>query len=260
MTDTAARTVTPPSPGGALVTGAGRRIGAAIALALGRAGYAVAAHCRLSVTDANGLSTAIKAEGGRAAVLAADLADPDAPARLVARAVEAVGPLTALINCASSFEPDSIGALDAALWDRQMAVNLRAPVFLAEAFAAQVPDGGSGCVVNILDQRVLKPTPAYVSYTLSKTALMTATVTLAQALAPKVRVAAVGPGPTLANARQSEADFARQSAATPLGRGPTPDEIADAVLYLLAANSVTGCMIPVDGGQHLAWATADAEE
>jgi NAD(P)-dependent dehydrogenase (short-subunit alcohol dehydrogenase family) len=253
-----------PSPrlsrGGALVTGAGRRIGAAIAIALGRAGYAVAAHCRLSVTDANEVSTAIEAEGGRAAVVAADLADPDAPERLVAQAVAAVGPLSALVNCASSFEPDGVGALDPALWDRQMAVNLRAPVFLAEAFAAQIPEGGRGCVVNILDQRVLKPTPAYVSYTLSKSALMTATLTLAQALAPKVRVAAVGPGPTLANVRQSAEAFARQSAATPLGRGPDPAEIAEAVLYLLAAESVTGCMIPVDGGQHLAWATPDCDD
>ncbi|RXF73564.1 SDR family oxidoreductase [Hansschlegelia zhihuaiae] len=246
--------------GGALVTGAGRRIGAEIARALGGAGYAVAVHCRHSATEANGICAEIVAEGGRASVLVADLAEPLAPRRLVAQAAEAVGPLVALVNCASSFEPDAVGGLDAELWDLQMAVNLRAPVFLTEAFAAQAPDGADACVVNIIDQRVLKPTPSYVSYTLSKSALMTATITLAQALAPKVRVAAIGPGPTLANVRQSDADFARQAAATPLGRGPSPREIADAVLYLLGARSVTGCMIPVDAGQHIAWKTADAED
>jgi NAD(P)-dependent dehydrogenase (short-subunit alcohol dehydrogenase family) len=244
--------------GGALVTGAGRRIGAEIARALGRAGYAVALHCRRSAIEANEVCAEIAAGGGRAAVLAADLADPLTPPRLVAQAAAAVGPLVALVNCASSFEPDVVGGLDVELWDLQMAVNLRAPVFLAEAFAAQAPDLEDPCVVNVLDQRVLKPTPAYVSYTLSKSALMTATVTLAQALAPKVRVTAVGPGPTLANVRQSQAEFARQAAATPLGRGSSPQDVADAVLYLLGARSVTGCMIPVDAGQHLAWATPDA--
>lgn len=246
--------------GGALVTGAGRRIGAAIARRLAREGYATALHCRRSVSDAEALASDIVAGGGRAAVLVEDLGDAAAPARLVARAAEAVGPLTALVNCASSFEPDGVGSLDATLWDRQMAVNLRAPVFLTEAFAAQVREGAPACVVNVLDQRVLKPTPAYLSYTLSKSALMTATITLAQALAPKVRVVAVGPGPTLANARQSAADFARQSAATPLGRGPRPEEIADAVAFLLNAESVTGIMLPVDGGQHLAWKTPDWED
>lgn len=244
----------------ALVTGAGRRIGAAIALRLARAGHAVALHANASVREAETLAAAIEAKGGRAIVLAADLADPAAPARLVSEAASRLGPLAALVNCASSFEADAVGALDPALWDRQMAVNLRAPVFLAEAFAAQAPEGRDPCVVNILDQRVLKPTPLCVSYTLSKAALMTATLTLAQALAPRVRVTAVGPGPTLQSVRQSAADFARQAAATPLGRGPSPEEIADAVLYLLGARSVTGAMIPVDGGQHLAWRTPDAED
>ena len=242
----------------ALVTGAGRRIGAAIALRLAREGRAVALHANASGKAAEEIADAIAAEGGKAVVVLGDLADPETPARLIAEAGRALGPLGALVNCASSFEEDSVGSLDPVLWDRQMAVNLRAPVFLAEAFAAQAPGDGDPCVVNILDQRVLKPTPKCVSYTLSKAALLTATTTLAQALAPKVRVVAIGPGPTLANPRQSPDDFARQVAATPLGRGPSPEDIADAVVYLLGARSVTGTMLPVDAGQHLAWATPDA--
>lgn len=244
--------------GVALVTGAGRRVGAAIGLRLAHAGYAVALHCRGSIADAETLAREIERGGGRAAAFAEDLCDPAAPARLVAAAREALGPLTALVNCASSFEDDRVGALDVELWDRQMALNLRAPVFLAETFATQVPDGADACVVNIIDQRVLKLTPRAVSYTLSKSALLTATTTLAQALAPRVRVAAVGPGPTLPNPRQSEAEFARQAAATPLGRASPPEDVAEAVLYLLKARSVTGTMIPVDAGQHLAWRTPDA--
>ena len=246
--------------GGVLVTGAARRIGAAIACRLARDGYAVALHCLHSRAEAEALAQGLMAEGGRVAVVSGDLADPDVPARLVTQAADAVGPLVALVNNASMFEIDGVGSLDAALWDRQLAVNLRAPVFLAEAFAAQVPEPGKGCVVNILDQRVLKPTPAHLSYTLSKTALMTATLTLAQALAPRIRVVAVGPGPTLANARQSAAEFDRQGAATPLGRGSRPEEIADAVAFLLGAESVTGVMLPVDGGQHLSWRAPDAED
>ena len=246
--------------GPALVTGGGRRIGAAIVRALAQAGRPVAIHANASRDAAERLGAEIRDAGGRAVVVACDLADPAAPTRLIADAVEALGPLAVLVNCASTFESDALGALDVAAWDRQMAVNLRAPVFLAEAFAAQLPAAATGCVVNILDQRVLKPTPRHVSYTLSKAALMTATVTLAQALAPRVRVVAVGPGPTLASTRQSGLDFERQSAAVPLGRGPTPEEIAAAVLYLVGADSVTGAILPVDGGQHLAWKTPDTEE
>lgn len=253
-----------PAPGNvfvtgvALVTGAGQRIGATVARRLASAGYAVALHCRSSSSGADALADEIRATGARAVVLQADLCDPASPARLVEDAAAALGPLTALVNCAASFEEDVIGSLDADLWDRQMALNLRAPVFLAEAFAAQAREGADPCVVNIVDQRVLKLTPRAVSYTLSKAALFTATTTLAQALAPKVRVVAVGPGPTLPNPRQSSDAFAAQASSTPMGRGPSPQDIADAVLYLLGAKSVTGAMIPVDAGQHLAWRTADA--
>lgn len=248
------------SLGPALVTGGGQRIGAAIVRALAQAGRPIAIHANASRDKAERLAAELRGAGGRAVVVSCDLSDPAAPARLVAEAAQALGPLSVLVNCASSFDTDAVGALDVDLWDRQMAVNLRAPVFLAEAFATQVPYAARGCVVNILDQRVLKPTPRHLSYTLSKAALMTATVTLAQALAPRVRVVAVGPGPTLASTRQTTTDFARQSAAVPLGRGPTPQEIADAVLYLVGADSVTGVMLPVDGGQHLAWKTPDTEE
>lgn len=239
------------------MTGAGRRIGAAVAFALAGAGHSVAVHCNRSLGDAEAVASAIRARGGRASVVAADLSDAAATATLVGRAVGAVGPLTVLVNNASLFEHDAVGGLDVGAWDRQMAVNLRAPVFLAEAFAAQVRDGATGCVVNVIDQRVLQPTPRFVSYTLAKSALLTATHTLAQALAPDVRVVGVGPGPTLPNQRQSAEDFARQSASMPLGRGPTPEEIAAAVVYLVGAGSVTGVMLPVDGGQHLAWGPDD---
>ena len=246
------------SPRAALVTGAARRIGRAIALALARAGYAVAINTNRSAAEAEALCRAIAAAGTKAAVVRADLADHEAVRGLVPAAVAALGPLTLLVNNAAEFEPDEIGALDRALWDRQFAVNLRAPVFLAEAFAAQAPDGAS--VVNILDQRVLKPTPQFLSYTLTKSGLHMATRTLAQALAPRVRVNAIAPGPTVPSPRQGPEDFARQAAAVPLGHGSRAEEIAAAVLFLAEAVSVTGQTLAVDGGQHLAWKTPDVSD
>ena len=245
------------TPRAALITGAARRIGRAIALSLHQAGYAVAIQANRSVADAKGLCDEITRAGGRAAMVRADLADHEATARLVPAASEAIGPLTLLVNNAAMFEPDAIGALDAERFNRQFAVNLRAPLFLAEAFAAQAKKGGNASIVNILDQRVFKPTPHFVSYTLAKSALHAATRMLAQALAPNVRVNAVAPGPTMASARQQQQDFARQAAAVPLGHGPSAEEIGEAVLYLASARSVTGATIVVDGGQHLAWQTPD---
>ncbi len=244
-------------PRAALVTGAARRIGRAIALALHRAGYAVAIQANRSGAEAEALRDEIVREGGRAAVLRADLSEHAAVAALVPAAVRAVGPLTLLVNNAATFESDAIGALDMKRFDRQFAVNLRAPVFLSEAFAAQAPRDANASIVNLLDQRVLKLTPHFVSYTLAKSALHAATQMLAQALAPDVRVNAVAPGPTMASARQQAEDFARQTAAVPLGHGPTADEIAAAVVYLAEARSVTGVTLAVDGGQHLAWQTPD---
>jgi len=238
------------------VTGGARRIGRAIVRALHQAGYAVAIHAQRSLGEAEALRDEIMRAGGRAAVVQADLSSHTAVAELIGAAVRAIGPLHLLVNNAASFEPDGIGTLDPQRFDRQFAVNLRAPLFLAQAFAAQAGEGAA--IVNVLDQRVFKPTPHFVSYTLAKSALHVATRMLAQALAPNVRVNAVAPGPTMASARQSPEDFARQAAAVPLGRGPLPEEIAAAVVYLAGARSVTGVTLAVDGGQHLAWATPDA--
>ncbi len=243
--------------GAALVTGAGQRIGRAITRALADAGFAVAIHCRSAPGEARTLAAEIEARGGQSAVFVADLTEPAAITRLVADAAAALGPLTLLVNNAAIFESDDIRSLTRERWERQFAINLEAPVFLAQAFAAQAPAGRSA-IINLIDQRVLRTTPQFFSYTLAKAALATATRTLAQALAPRIRVNAVAPGPTLPSARQRAEDFARQTAALPLGRGPTPEEVAAAVVFLATAASVTGALIPVDGGQHLAWATPDA--
>jgi NAD(P)-dependent dehydrogenase (short-subunit alcohol dehydrogenase family) len=241
----------------ALVTGGALRIGRAIVLALARAGYAVAIHANKSRADAEALRDDIASMGGRAGVVAADLADHDAVMRLVPAAAAAVGPLTLLVNNASAFEPDEAGRLDREQFDRHFAVNLRAPVFLAQAFAGQAPAGGS--IVNVLDQRVYRPNPRFFSYGLAKSALHVATTTLAQGLAPHVRVNAVAPGPTLPNVWHGDDVFKRRSAAMPLGHGPTPEEVADAVLFLAGANSVTGETIAVDGGQHIVWNRNDED-
>jgi NAD(P)-dependent dehydrogenase (short-subunit alcohol dehydrogenase family) len=243
-------------PRAALITGAGRRIGRAIALTLAQDGYAVVLHANHSRAEAQKLASEIVGTGGRASVVVADLADGTAVHGLIPAAA-AFGPLTLLVNNASQFDEDEIGSLERTRFERTIAVNLTAPVFLAQAFAAQAPDGADASIVNIVDQRVLKPTPRFFSYTLSKSALNSATVTLAQALAPKLRVNAVAPGPTLPSPRQSDEQFAVQAAAVPLKRGPSPEDIAAAVLYLAQAKSVTGTLIAVDGGQHLAWRTID---
>jgi NAD(P)-dependent dehydrogenase (short-subunit alcohol dehydrogenase family) len=243
--------------GVALVTGGAKRIGRSIVQRLASEGYSIAIHCNRSVADAEALARDIRAHGGAATVVVADLSDAAAVERLIPDARQALGPLTLLVNNASAFEPDEAQTLTLARWEHHFAVNLRSPAFLARDFARQLPEGAAGCIVNVVDQRVWKLTPQFFSYTLTKAALFTATQTLAQALAPRIRVNAVGPGPTLVGARQEEADFAKQSAAVLLGRGGTADEIAEAVLYLAKARSVTGQMIAVDGGQHLAWETAD---
>lgn len=245
-------------PGAALVTGGARRIGRAIVLALARRGHDVVIHHRDSVEEAESLAEEVRALGVEAAVVAADLSDESEVRNLVPSAVEALGPLSVLINNASVFEDDRIGGLSRETWDLHLETNLRAPLVLAEAFAAQAPVGAS--IVNLLDQRVLKPDPRFISYALSRNGLWWATRTLAQALAPRVRVNGVGPGPTLASIHQSEAEFAAEQAAVPLGHGPSPEDIAQAVLYLVDARSVTGQMIAVDGGQHLAWRTPDIAE
>jgi NAD(P)-dependent dehydrogenase (short-subunit alcohol dehydrogenase family) len=246
------------TPRAALITGAGRRIGRAIALSVSRAGYAVVLHANRSPAEAEKLTTEIEGRGGRAVVVLADLAEPEAVHGLIPSAA-AFGPLTLLVNSAAVFEPDEIASLNRARFERSMAINLAAPLFLAQAFARQAPAGGEASIVNLIDQRVFKPTPKFFSYTLSKSALYAATATLAQALAPTLRVNAVAPGPTLPSPRQTDAQFTAQAAALPLKRGPSPEDIAAAVVYLAQARSVTGVTIAVDGGQHLSWRTPDSD-
>jgi NAD(P)-dependent dehydrogenase (short-subunit alcohol dehydrogenase family) len=239
----------------ALVTGGAVRIGRAITEALVEAGYGVAIHVNRSVEAGEALAAAIRARGGRASVVRADLAEPTDVDGLIAQAVAAVGPLTLLVNNASEFVDDELGTLTREVWNRQFRVNIQTPSFLAQDFVAQAGDGAS--IINIIDQRVFKLTPQFYSYTLTKAALQTATATMAQALAPKIRVNAVAPGPTLTNLRQGDEDFAKQASATLLGRASLPTDIAAAVVYLAGANAVTGQTLAVDSGQHLVWQTAD---
>ena len=238
----------------ALVTGAGKRIGRAIALDLAAHGFAVAVHYNGSAEAAHGVVAEIAAQGGTAVALQADLGDEAAVERLIPAAVEALGPVGVLVNNASSFDYDSIASATRAGWDRHMEANLRAPFVLIQQFALQLPATAEGAVVNLLDQRVWNLTPHFVTYTLSKAALWTLTQTLALALAPRIRVNGIGPGPTLPSTHQTEAQFAQQCAAMPLGRGTSPDEIVAAVRFLLQARAMTGQMVALDGGQHLGWA------
>ena len=244
--------------GAALVTGGARRIGRTLCLALAEAGFDVAIHHNESADEADSLKTEIEAVGRRACAVRADLADVVATAGIVGEAAAALGPLTLLVNNASVFEDDRLETITGASWNAHLDINLRAPVLLAQTFAAQAPAGSS--IINILDQRVLKPNPQFFSYSLSKAGLWFATRTLAQALAPRIRVNGVGPGPTLPSIHQSPEDFAAEAANVPLQRRSTPEAIARAVLYLVDAEEVTGQMIAVDGGQHLAWLTPDIPE
>lgn len=246
-----------PAPRTALVTGAARRIGAAVARDLGRAGWRVALHANTSRAEAEAVAEEIRADGGEAVVVLADLADTAALAPLIDETVAAFGPLGLLVNNASEFEPDEIGGLDPVRFERHLRVDLVSPCLLADAFVDRLPADMRGQIVNVIDQRVLRLTPRFFSYTLAKSALWTATRTMAQALAPRVRVNAIGPGPSFANTRQTAEDFARQSAAVPLGAGPAPEEFGRAVRFLVETASVTGQMICLDGGQHLAWETPD---
>lgn len=240
----------------ALITGAGKRVGRAVALALGTAGYDVAVHYHSSSDDADDVAKEIKSTGAKAACVQADLSNEDQTAALIDAAASALGPLSLLVNSASVFEHDTIHDMTRASWDKHIDTNLRAPLKLAQDFAAQAPAGAS--IINIIDQRVLKLTPQFLSYTTSKAALFSLTKTLAQALGPQgIRVNAIGPGPVLKNARQTDEDWQKQNAATILGHGATPDDIVDAVLYLSRARAVTGQMLAVDGGQHLVWQTPD---
>jgi len=246
---------TPPKT--VLVTGAAKRLGRAIALDLARHGWSVAIHYNTAEKEARATEADARTAGGKVMLIKADLGREEEAAGLVARAKETIGPITALVNNASIFERDEWYSADRESWNKHMTVNLRSPFVLAQEFAKNLPKPLKGAIVNIIDQRVKKPTPQFMSYTLSKAGLAWLNVTLAQALAPRIRVNAVAPGPTLINARQSQADFTRQREATLLGTGAEPQDVCDAVRYLLDAKAVTGETIAVDGGQHLIWQTPD---
>lgn len=250
----------------ALVTGGARRLGRAMAVYLAARGYDVAVHFAASEDEAGETVREIGALGRRGAALGADLLDEGEAAALVARAAEALGGrLTLLVNNASIFEYDTLATATRESWDRHIGSNLRAPFVLTQAFAAQAPGPGEAggepvaqaMVVNIIDQRVLKPTPEFMTYTIAKMGLWALTRTAAQALAPAIRVNAIGPGPTLRGARQSEAHFAAQRRATILGRGADAGDVTAALGYLIDAKAVTGQLLCVDGGQHLGWRTPD---
>jgi NAD(P)-dependent dehydrogenase (short-subunit alcohol dehydrogenase family) len=250
----------------ALVTGAGKRLGRAMALYLARRGHDVAVHFSSAQDEAEGVAAEIRAMGQKAVTLQADLLDEAQVETLVPRAVAALGPLTVLINNASIFEYDRIDTATRKSWDRHIGSNLRAPYVLTQAFARQCPPTGtdgngepiaSGLIINMIDQRIWKPTPEFSTYTIAKMGLWALTQTAAQGLAPQVRVNAIGPGPTMQGARQSADHFARQRAATILNRGANPDDIVAALGFFLDSPAVTGQMLAIDGGQHLGWRTPD---
>ncbi len=251
----------------ALVTGAGKRLGRAMALELAQQGHDVAVHYANSAEDAAAVVAEIDALGRKAVALQADLLDEAQMQALLPKAAEALGgPIFVLVNNASVFEYDNIRTATRDSWDRHLESNLRAPYVLTQALAAQIPDAltddegepvAQGLVVNMLDQRVRKLTPEFSSYTIAKMGLWALTRTAAQGLAPHIRVNAIGPGPTIQGHRQSKEHFTRQRNATVLSRGSDADDIAAALSYLLRAKAVTGQLICVDGGQHLAWQTPD---
>jgi len=247
-------------PKSVLVTGAARRIGRRLALDLAKDGWDVAVHCNASMAEAEEVAGYIREIGRRAVIVRGDLSDADVPDRLIAEASAALGGLTCLINNASLFEPDEVGTITKASWAEHIDTNLRAPIFLSQAFAQQLPDGEEGNIISIIDQLVWKLNPKFFSYTTSKSGLWTATRTLAQALAPRIRVNAIGPGPALPSVRMDQAEFDKQAALTLLGRGTSPEEISAAVKFILSQPSLTGQMIALDGGQHLVWQTPDVVE
>jgi NAD(P)-dependent dehydrogenase (short-subunit alcohol dehydrogenase family) len=240
-------------PRAALVTGGAKRLGRAIALALADAGFAVAVHRNTSVDEAAGTADDIRARGQKAVVLSADLANEADVQRLVPDAVAALGPLGVLVNNASKFERDDWHDATRESWDAHIEPNLRAPFVLMQHFAHALPDAAQGVVINMLDERVWSLTGNFVSYTVAKAGLWALTQSMALALAPRIRVNGIGPGPAMPSARQTAAQFARQEASVPLGHGTTPDEVARLAMALLALPSVTGQMIAPDGGQHLQW-------
>ena len=243
-----------------LVTGSAKRIGRRLALDFAADGWDVAVHCNASIAEAEDVAGLIRGLGRRAVIVRGDLSLADVPDRLIAEASQGLGGLNCLINNASLFEPDEVGSISQSSWARHSDTNLRAPVFLSQAFARQLPGDHVGNIISIIDQRVWKLTPRFFSYTMSKSGLWTATRTLAQALAPRIRVNAIGPGPALPSVRMDQAEFEKQSRLTLLRRGTSPEEISAAVQFILSQKALTGQMIALDGGQHLVWQTSDVME
>jgi NAD(P)-dependent dehydrogenase (short-subunit alcohol dehydrogenase family) len=242
----------------AIVTGAARRIGAAIARRLAAEHFALVLHASpASEPEAQAEAARIRDGGGQAIALACDLADLDAGSILFREAERAFGPVTLLVNNASLFEPDAAADFASDLFDRHIAVNLRAPLLLAQQMRRLLPANHEGAIINVIDQRVLRPNPMYFTYSIAKSALWSATITMAQAFAPRIRVNAIGPGPVLPNMYEGAEAFAEEAAALPLKRAASLDDICEAVIYLARARSVTGQLIAVDSGQHIAWETPD---
>lgn len=250
----------------ALVTGAGKRLGRAMALYLAGRGHDVAVHYSSSGTEAEAVAAEIRALGRKAQTFRADLLVENETQALIPAVTAALGPLTVLVNNASIFEYDRIETATRDSWDRHLESNLRAPYVLTQGFAHQCPPAlpdangeplAQGLVINMIDQRILKLTPEFSTYTIAKMGLWALTQTAAQGLAPHVRVNGIGPGPTLQGARQSAEHFANQRAATVLGRGAHPSDITAALGFFLDSPAVTGQFIAVDGGQHLGWRTPD---
>jgi len=237
----------------ALITGAASRIGATIAKKLAADGYAVAIHFNKAEQSANKVCQQIIADGGRAIAIEADLSISGQRDRLISQAAEKLGPLNVLINNASIYEPDSATTIDENLWDIHFEIHAKAPMFLIRDFANQLPKNTKGNVINMIDERVLRIDPGYFSYNLSKSVLWTATKTLAQTLAPNIRVNAIGPGPTLPHDRQNQNQFENSIEELPLKTSATPDQIAKAIIFLLDNSSITGQMLALDGGEHLEW-------
>ena len=240
-------------PRTALVTGGAQRIGRAIALALANAGFDVALHFHTSHDAAASTRTDITRLGRRAVALQADLANEAETQALLPQATAALGPIGVLVNNASPFERDEWHDATRDSWDAHIEPALRAPFVLMQHFARALPTHAEGAVVNMLDQRVWSITPHFVSYTVAKAGLWALTQSMALALAPRIRVNGIGPGPALPNTRQTPEQFSRQAASVPLRHGTSPDEIARAVLAILAMPAMTGQMLALDGGQHLQW-------
>jgi NAD(P)-dependent dehydrogenase (short-subunit alcohol dehydrogenase family) len=238
----------------ALVTGGAQRLGGAIVLELARAGFDVAIHFNTSRDKAEETRTKVHALGRRAVLLQADLTDETQTVHLIQQATGQLGPVGVLVNNASRFDRDEWHDATRASWDGHLEANLRTPFVLIQAFARALPAAAEGVVINMIDQRVWSLTPHFVSYTVSKAGLWALTQTMALALAPRIRVNAIGPGPALPSPRQTEALFAKQAASVPLGHGTSPAEVARAVLMILSLPAMTGQMIALDGGQHLQWA------